>query len=147
MNYALLPFPTFSKETDYAGRPDIRSALASREGEIAPNAISHIDLLNHVVEALRELPWEFAVDHCHEQDGKLHLAVWPVTSAAILMLTTNFTPASSCRIPSAVTRRRSLARGCFVLRARMELSWNASRGNPSPRFATAIVRPQIGNRN
>ena len=75
MNYALLPFPTFSKETDYAGRPDIRSALASREGEIAPNAISHIDLLNHVVEALRELPWEFAVDHCHEQDGKLHLAV------------------------------------------------------------------------
>lgn len=30
MNYALLPFPTFSKEADYAGRPDIRDALAKR---------------------------------------------------------------------------------------------------------------------
>jgi len=75
MNYALLPFPTFSKDTDYAGRPDIRDALASRQSNAAPSGITNLELLNHVVETLRELPWDFAVDHCHESDGELHLAV------------------------------------------------------------------------
>jgi hypothetical protein len=75
VNYALLPFPTFSKEAEYAGRPDIRDALASRHRPVARNAIDNLELLDHVVESLRELPWRFAVDHCHEQDGQLHLAV------------------------------------------------------------------------
>ena len=75
MNYALLPFPTFSMEADYAGRPDIRDALASRDNNVAHNAIDNLELLNHVVESLRDLPWRFAVDHCHEHNGKVHLAV------------------------------------------------------------------------
>lgn len=75
MNYALLPFPTFSRESDYAGRPDIRDALASRHRNVAPNAIDNLELLNQVAETLRDLPWNFAVDHCHEQNGQLHLAV------------------------------------------------------------------------
>jgi hypothetical protein len=75
MNYALLPFPTFSREADYAGRPDIRDALASRDRDVAPKSIDNLALLNHVVDTLRDLPWDFAVDHCHEENGQLHLAV------------------------------------------------------------------------
>lgn len=75
MNFALLPFPTFSREADYAGRPDIRDALASRDRDVAPKSIDNLELLNHLVETLRDLPWDFAVDHCHEQNGQLHLAV------------------------------------------------------------------------
>ncbi len=75
MNYALLPFPTFSKEAEYAGRPDIRDALATRDRNVARNAINNLELLNHVVDTLRDLPWDFAVDHCHEHNGQLHLAV------------------------------------------------------------------------
>ena len=75
MNHALLPFPTFSQAADYAGRPDIRHALASRRRNVAENAIDNLALLDHVVESLRELPWRFAVDHCHERDGQVHLAV------------------------------------------------------------------------
>lgn len=75
MDYALLPIPTFSRDSNYAGRPDIRNALASRGRDVAPNAIDNLELLNHVVEVLRGLPWAFAVDHCHERNGQLHLAV------------------------------------------------------------------------
>lgn len=75
MNYALLPFRTSSRDADYAGRPDIRDALASRYRDVAPNAIDNLELLNYVAETLRNLPWNFAVDHCHEQNGQLHLAV------------------------------------------------------------------------
>jgi len=75
MNYALLPFPTFSREADYAGRPDIRNALASRDRDVARTSIDNLELLNHVVDTLRDLPWDFAVDHCHEQNGQMHLAI------------------------------------------------------------------------
>jgi hypothetical protein len=75
MDFALLPFPTFSKVSDYSGRPDIRDALRSCERIVARNAIGNLELLNHVVDSLRELPWRFCVDHCHEQNGQLYLAV------------------------------------------------------------------------
>ncbi|HEY4261041.1 MAG TPA: hypothetical protein VGM98_12805 [Schlesneria sp.] len=75
MNYALLPLPTFSKDAEYAGRPDIRDALASQDRNVARHAIDNLKLLNHVVDTLRDLPWYFAVDHCHEDNGQLHLAV------------------------------------------------------------------------
>lgn len=75
MNYALLPFPTFSKEADYAGRHDIRDILASRDRNVAHKAIDNLELLNLVVDSLRDLPWRFCVDHCHERDGQIHLAV------------------------------------------------------------------------
>jgi hypothetical protein len=86
MNYALLPFPTFSKDAkhpfpslssgeDYEGRPDIREALGRRSRNVTQNAIDNLELLNHVTDSLRDLPWRLWIDHCHEQDGKLHLAV------------------------------------------------------------------------
>lgn len=75
MNYALLPFPTFCRGQEYAGRADIRDALASRKRNVARNAIDNLDLLNHAVEVLRDLPWQFHIDHCNEEDGQLYLAV------------------------------------------------------------------------
>lgn len=75
MNYSLLPFPTYSKTADYEGRPDIRDALAKRRRDVAHNAVNNLDLLNLVVDVLRDLPWKFCVDHCHECDGQLHLSV------------------------------------------------------------------------
>ncbi len=75
MNYALLPFPTFSREAKYAGCPDIRNVLNSRKRNVARNAIDNLELLNHVVDTLRDLPWNFAIDHCREHNGRLHLAV------------------------------------------------------------------------
>ena len=75
MNYALLPFPTFSTDAEYAGRPDIRATLKSRHMSDSPNGIPNLDLLNHVVETIRNLPWDFAIDHCYEVNGDLHLAV------------------------------------------------------------------------
>jgi hypothetical protein len=85
MDYALLPFATFPQDAgqsfvrtqseDYEGRADIRDALAKRKRIVARNAIDNLDLLNFVVEALRELPWSFWIDHCHENEGQLRLAV------------------------------------------------------------------------
>ena len=75
MNYALLPFPTFSKDAEYAGRPDIRDTLKLRQTSDATDGINNLDLLNHVVDTLRDLPWDFAIDHCYEENGDLHLAV------------------------------------------------------------------------
>jgi len=75
MNYSLLPFPTYSQSADGEGRPDIRDALTKRERNVAPHAVNNLDLLNHVVETLRDLPWKFRVDHCRECDGQLHLSV------------------------------------------------------------------------
>src|SRR5207249_7436666 len=71
MNYALLPFPTFSKEAEYAGRPDIRDALASRDRNVAPKTIDNLELLNHVVDSLRDMPWRFAVDRSEEHTSEL----------------------------------------------------------------------------
>lgn len=78
MNYALLPFTTLSKDADYEGLPDIRAALTGRRRKVSRNAIDNLELLNHVVDSLRELPWRFYVDHCHEENCQLHLAVMAV---------------------------------------------------------------------
>lgn len=44
MDYALLPFSTFSRGSDYSGRPDVRDALASRQRQVAPAAIDNLEL-------------------------------------------------------------------------------------------------------
>jgi hypothetical protein len=75
MDHALLPFPTYCLKGEYSGRPDIRDALAPRHRTVARHAINNLELLNHVVDTLRDLPWRFAIDHCHEHKGQLHLAV------------------------------------------------------------------------
>lgn len=75
MDYSLLPFPTLSTDADYSGRPDLRESLRTRESGISTTRIANLELLDHVVECLRELPWRFFIDHCREQDGLLYLAV------------------------------------------------------------------------
>jgi hypothetical protein len=76
MNYSLLPFPTlFSRGAD---RPDIRGMLVSRDKQNIGNGIGNLELLNAVVDMLRELPWHFYVDHCHEANGDLHLSVMAI---------------------------------------------------------------------
>jgi hypothetical protein len=73
MQYALFPFPSLRE----AGGGDIRSALRRRgmKSSAPIRGISNIELLEHLVERLRELPWEVAVDYCHEALGDLRLAV------------------------------------------------------------------------
>ncbi|TWT77420.1 hypothetical protein Pla123a_20810 [Posidoniimonas polymericola] len=75
MQYALLPFSTRTRDHDYVGRADIRAALAERRRSIAETAIDNLELLDLVADKLQELPWRVMVDHCIEQDGRLHLAV------------------------------------------------------------------------
>jgi hypothetical protein len=75
MDYSLLPFPTLSTDPEYAGRADIRQALKARNRKVASTAIDNVELLDHVVECLRDLPWRFFVDHCREHDGLLYVAV------------------------------------------------------------------------
>jgi hypothetical protein len=75
MDYALLPFITHGGQ-EYDGLPDIRAALESRTRRVASNAINNLDLLNCVVEALENQPWDIWVDHCHEESGRIHLAVY-----------------------------------------------------------------------
>lgn len=75
MEYSLLPFPTYSSERDYAGRPDIRESLASRPKSHDRNTIGNLEMLDHVSDVLQQLPWRICIDHCHERDGQLHLAV------------------------------------------------------------------------
>jgi hypothetical protein len=43
---------------------------------VGRNSISNLALLDELVEGLRSLPWQFQVDHCHEDDGDLHVAVF-----------------------------------------------------------------------
>jgi hypothetical protein len=76
MIYSLLPFPTLSSRS--ADRPDIRGTLASREELQIENGISNLKLLDAIVEMLRELPWRFCVDHCHEKNGDLHLSLMAI---------------------------------------------------------------------
>lgn len=76
MNYALLPFLDYESLLHRShGKPDIRTTLAERERRVAPHAIDNLELLTLVVETLRELPWQFRVDHCRERDGDVWLAV------------------------------------------------------------------------
>lgn len=72
MNYSLMPFPSARD----SGGPDIRSALRERSRVVSKHCIDNAELLDELVEALRLLPWQYQVDHCHEQDGDLHVAVW-----------------------------------------------------------------------
>ena len=72
MRYSMMPFPSQKN----AGGPDIRSALRERKRSVGGNRVSNLALLDEAVEALRLLPWQFQVDHCYEQEGDLHLAVF-----------------------------------------------------------------------
>src|SRR4051812_10437696 len=72
MNYSLMPFAS-SKD---AGGSDIRSALGARKRVVRKNCIDNRELLDELVDSLRMLPWQYRVDHCHEQDGDLHVAIW-----------------------------------------------------------------------
>jgi hypothetical protein len=72
MKHSLMPFPSTSK----TGGPDIRSALRERRRDVSENCIDNLALLDELVEALRALPWHYQVDHCHEDSGDLHVAVF-----------------------------------------------------------------------
>ena len=79
MQYALFPFASLRD----AGGPDIRAQLQVRSeaaantkaGRVPPRGIRNLDLLDEVVMLLRGLPWQIQVDHCHEENGDLQLAV------------------------------------------------------------------------
>jgi hypothetical protein len=71
MNHSLMPFPSMKD----AGGSDIRTVLRERSRMASGANIRNLDLLDALVEELRSLPWQFHVDHCHEDDGDLHLAV------------------------------------------------------------------------
>lgn len=75
MKYSLLPFPTFSTDPDYSGLADLRETLRSRERSVAATGLCNLELTDHLVEWLQELPWHVVVNHCHEDDGRLHIAV------------------------------------------------------------------------
>jgi len=66
-----MPFPS-SKD---AGGSDIRTVLRERRRSESRDAIDNLQLLDELVENLRSLPWQFQVDHCHENNGDLHIAV------------------------------------------------------------------------
>jgi hypothetical protein len=78
MNYTLHPFPsqplTFD-ETPADPPPDIRETLTSRIAAIHQNAIANRELLDTVVESLRDITLPFYITHCHEVGGDIHLSV------------------------------------------------------------------------
>jgi hypothetical protein len=39
------------------------------------SGIANLELLDMIAEYLRNLPWAFRVDHCHEENGNLHLSI------------------------------------------------------------------------
>lgn len=71
MNYSLMPFPSMRT----AGSADIRTVLRERNDSGCRTNIRNLDLLDAVVEDLQALPWRIRIDHCHECDGDLHVAV------------------------------------------------------------------------
>ena len=72
MRYSLFPFPSLKD----AGGPDLREQLRLRGGKRrSSQAIPNLQLVDAVVELLREVPWQIHVDHCEEADGDLRLAV------------------------------------------------------------------------
>lgn len=78
MNYSLHPFPDqpqFVGEMPHEPKPDIRESLASRPRQQKSNAIANPDLLDTVIDALRDITSPFYVTHCHESGGDLHLSV------------------------------------------------------------------------
>ena len=77
MNFSLAPFPTDPQADREAGEPlpDIRGAIASRARPDGARAIANAELLDAVVDALRDVTAPFYVTHCHEAAGDLHLSV------------------------------------------------------------------------
>lgn len=78
MNYSLHPFPNQPPAFDEMPRdprPDIRETLASRLSAVHKNAIANRELLDIIVESLREITVPFYITHCHETGGDLHLSV------------------------------------------------------------------------
>ena len=78
MNYSLHPFPNQPQAFDESPRdpdPDIRKVLASRPRQHNEQAIGNPDLLDSIVETLRDITSPFYVTHCHESGGDLHLSV------------------------------------------------------------------------
>src|SRR5262249_28008632 len=77
MNFSLAPFPSDPQaELESGGLlPDIRAALASRGRIAGSHAIANADLLDALVDALRNLTAPFYVTHCHEAGGDLHLSI------------------------------------------------------------------------
>jgi hypothetical protein len=73
MRYSLFPFPSLAE----AGDPDLREQLRVR-GSLVPTrarGIANLELLEAVIDLLRAVPWQVHIDHCHEDDGDLRLAV------------------------------------------------------------------------
>lgn len=78
MHYSLSPFPNQPRafdETPHQPHPDIRASLAKRARKIECDAIANLDLLDTVVESLRDITAPFYVTHCHESGGNLHLSI------------------------------------------------------------------------
>lgn len=75
MRYSLLPFQRHSTKAFDGGLPDIRDELQSRPSVQTSKSVTTIQLLDHVVECLQNVPWNIAIDHCEENQGQLHLAV------------------------------------------------------------------------
>jgi hypothetical protein len=78
MNFSLKPFPRQPREFDAPPSdefPDIRETLATRKPLANSRTIANRDLLDVVVESLREIATPFYITHCHEAGGDLHLSV------------------------------------------------------------------------
>jgi hypothetical protein len=77
MNFSLNPFPTDPRTALKADGPlpDIRGALADRARPDPGRAIASAELLDTLVDALRDVRAPFYVTHCHEADGDLHLSL------------------------------------------------------------------------
>lgn len=75
MRYSLFPFQRFSNTTFDGGLPDIRDVLQSRPCVQTSKNVTTLQLLDHVVDCLQNVPWKMAIDHCEEDQGRLHLAV------------------------------------------------------------------------
>jgi hypothetical protein len=75
MRYSLLPFQRFSNTTFDGGFPDIRDVLQSRPCVQTSENVTTLQLLDHVVDCLQNVPWKIAIDHCEADQGRLHLAV------------------------------------------------------------------------
>lgn len=78
MNYSLLPFPCQPlafDETPHEPYPDIREALSARHRPENEDVIANVDLLDSVVESLRDVTLPFYVTHCHELNGDLHISI------------------------------------------------------------------------
>jgi hypothetical protein len=73
MRYSLFPFASLKD----AGGPDLVGQLRVRQSgaPLSGSRISNRDLLETVVDLLRDVPWDISVDHCEEDGGDLRLAV------------------------------------------------------------------------